>query len=1099
MKCLGKILVLLCCIVVIPGTVSVQASDTGIYFIRSVANSDLSWDIGSDDGKGGEIGLWTRDYGADRFIKVIEHPEYSNYVYFQPQHSFLVADIAGNVRRSGAKLQLWKQGANNLGQLFKMKQVQGEANTYYIQNVGSTLYLAANDKGNAITQKEYQANDHTLKWYFKKADTRKMNPPSAGKIYAIQNVMSRRFIDIPGRAPNQKGKDGELQLWDMDYEPDRYMMLHNVGDGYFCIQPLHSKEVWQVEGSGKDNGTTVQLWPIDKSANQRFKFEYAGEPNTYYIKSFDSGKYVDASHSQIKNNGCKIQIWAKNNNDNQKWRLYGYDKWHIPPQNKVFYIKSAYANKYWDIGGDGAETNKNGAKIQMWSLNSGNDRKYMIAPSGDHSWVHLQAQNGGRFLDIPNGTSEDGAQMQLYQFNGSNAQKFAIQPTSPTTFALRTKHWKSVDIAGGSGNKEWDKNGANLIQYDSHYRVNQQFQLVYANNPDRKYNFMSKNLEHQIPTTELYFIKSVAYQDLSWDLDGYHFDAKDKGGRINLEKGDRGADRFIKIIPHPTRPGYVFFQPQHSDYVAEISGDFETPGSEVRLRQKDENKKTQMFEMVPVEGADSTYYIKNVNSDLYLTAQGQGKKITQENYLGDNTQKWHFEKRYGNEMAPPSAGKIYAIENVMAEKFIDIPGIAPNQERKDGELQLWDMDYAPDRYMMLRNVGDGYFFIQPLHSKEVWDVEGSSDKNGTDLQLWSLDKTANQRFKFEYAGQPRTYRIKSLDSGKYVDASYSKINENGCNIQLWHKNGGDNQKWRLHSYDKWQMPPEDQVFYIKSAYTNKYWDVSGDGAETNKNGANVQMWGYSTASDRKYKIKPSGDHSWIYIQAQNGGRVLDIPKGSGDNYANMHLYESNGSNAQKFAIQFTSPITFALRTKHWKSVDIKGGSSDEWKKNGADLIQYDSHYGKNQQFQLIYASGEKEGEVYNFTDIDIDLINDSINDSTNHPITFTRYTLSSEQERLLGRNGGNCYTYFHDSDGNLILVIYGSVQSTGGYKVKVNRVVEEGGKIKIYIEEVAPGFGDPRTMAFSVPRIVIKINRSNENIVIIDKNGNTYEYFHTAN
>ncbi len=74
----------------------------------------------------------------------------------------------------------------------------------------------------------------------------------------------------------------------------------------------------------------------------------------------------------------------------------------------------------------------------------------------------------------------------------------------------------------------------------------------------------------------------------------------------------------------------------------------------------------------------------------------------------------------------------------------------------------------------------------------------------------------------------------------------------------------------------------------------------------------------------------------------------------------------NGNNSQKFAIQFTSPTTFSLRTMSWQSIDIKGGTSDAWKENGAELIMYDSHYHVNQQFQLIYADGPNKGKIYRF-------------------------------------------------------------------------------------------------------------------------------------
>ena len=116
-------------------------------------------------------------------------------------------------------------------------------------------------------------------------------------------------------------------------------------------------------------------------------------------------------------------------------------------------------------------------------------------------------------------------------------------------------------------------------------------------------------------------------------------------------------------------------------------------------------------------------------------------------------------------------------------------------------------------------------------------------------------------------------------------------------------------------------------------------------------------------SDRMFKISPSGDHSWVHMVVQNGGRYVDVQGGKSDNGQAIQLYDKNGSNAQKFAILFTSPTTFVLITNFWKAVDAKGGNIND---NGTPLIQWNTNYGAAQQFQLIYADGPKKGQVFNF-------------------------------------------------------------------------------------------------------------------------------------
>ncbi|MCK4260498.1 MAG: RICIN domain-containing protein [Halanaerobiales bacterium] len=1097
-----KRFLLICCFIVILGNVSAVAND--LFFIESVAYKGLSWDLRGDhlsaERKGGKIFLNTENNHADRYIKIIPHATQPEFVFFQPQHSFLVADITMGVSTPGAELQLWDHGNKNTAQMFKMIPVSGLADTYFIQNASSGLYLTAHGKTKPITQENYQASD-AQKWHFKKVDGATMAPPSSGYMYSLENVMSKKFIDIPGGAPNQERQYAKLQLWDMDDQPDRYVELFGVDNNYFIVHPLHSTEVWDVENGSTATGAAVRLWPQNNTPAQQFKFEYAGEPLTYYIKNRNSGKYIDASRSNVANNGCPINIYPLNNisrdahnRDNQKWRLHIYDKWQLPPKDQAFYVKSAYINKYWDLGGDGAETNQNGKQLQIWDLDNGGDRKYKIIPSGYYSWVYLQVQNGNRHIDIKGGSTEEGASLHLWDPHGGNSQRFAVQFTSPTTFVLRTNNWKAADIRGG-GSNDWKKNGADLIQYPVHFHANQQFQLLYADGPNKGklYHFPELNeklifytgynlnkeqekrlkgnngrgytyfpdvdgdlilaiysgakptggygvrvqkvvevggkievyVEETSPkpgqivtqafthprtvvkvsttneniviknvnggsynyflpityTPGLYFIESVAYQGLFWDLRGVHFGAERKGGKIQLYSKDNGADRFIKIIPHETQPDFVWFQPQHSYLVADFADGTTVSGAELQLQEQTKYDSAQMFKLIEVIDEHNTYYIQNAKSGLYLTAHGKGQPITQEEYQASNQQKWHLNKTGGATMAPPSADYVYAMENVMARKFIDIPGAAPYQERNGAKLQLWGMDYFPDRYVELYLTGvDGYFNIHPLHSTEVWDVEGGQKANGTNLQLWSQNNTPAQQFKFEYAGEPMTYYIKDRNSGKYLDASRSNVGSDGCPIRIYplsdirqNEHNRDNQKWRLYMYKKWQMPSKDQKFYIKSAYIDKYWDLNGKFNKVDTYGLNFQMWDWDDYGDRKFRIIPSGFHSWVNLEVQMGnkpgvyGPYVDIESSSKKSSAalEINVYKQD-SESQRFAVQFTSPTTFVLRTNNWKAADINGGSSNDWKKNGADLIQYPVHFHANQQFQLVYADGPNKGKVHHF-------------------------------------------------------------------------------------------------------------------------------------
>jgi len=91
--------------------------------------------------------------------------------------------------------------------------------------------------------------------------------------------------------------------------------------------------------------------------------------------------------------------------------------------------------------------------------------------------------------------------------------------------------------------------------------------------------------------------------------------------------------------------------------------------------------------------------------------------------------------------------------------------------------------------------------------------------------------------------------------------------------------------------------------------------------------------------------------------------MLSVPGNTNKKGTQLTLWQDHNSNAIKFAVQFTSPTTFVLRTANWKAADVSGKKKN---KNGNKVIQWDVHFGNNQQFQLIYADGKKKGKVFNF-------------------------------------------------------------------------------------------------------------------------------------
>jgi hypothetical protein len=494
--------------------------------------------------------------------------------------------------------------------------------------------------------------------------------------------------------------------------------------------------------------------------------------------------------------------------------------------------------------------------------------------------------------------------------------------------------------------------------------------IAYRN---RLWERMMSEKELIVKNKDVYFVKSVS-ENKWWDLPGFHYNAGRYNSQIGLYEKDNhkgryeGADRFIKVI-RTGNPDIVFLQPQHSHYVVANANKGKTPGTGLGLYHWDGNDRGQLFEMETVRRKSNTYYLKHIETGMYVTASGSSVKLQKRNKSKD--QQWRFDDASSsNLMAAPDTDYRFRVENVQAKRTWDIAGAMRDTKGKGTEIKLWDQDDWPDRFIGLENheVGDEtYFYIRVLHHNYVVDIASASLNNGAKAVIWDKNNQMNQQFKFIYAGSPLTYYIQDRNSGKVLNADKNTITQNGCPVEIWDYQGADKQKWKLRAYKKWQTVNQPhQNFHVKAAYTNgEYWDFSG--GESTK-GEGVQNWGLDGGRDRLFKIIPTGDHAWVNIQGVQSGLMIDVPNNTDKNGTQIRLWPKNGADAQKFGLEFTGEYTFLIVTKRWKAIDIEGDpyNGKWWREDGRKVRINNHEYIQDRHWQLFYADGPKKGQLVRF-------------------------------------------------------------------------------------------------------------------------------------
>lgn len=417
----------------------------------------------------------------------------------------------------------------------------------------------------------------------------------------------------------------------------------------------------------------------------------------------------------------------------------------------------------------------------------------------------------------------------------------------------------------------------------------------------------------------------------------------------------------FKIIPSPETPQYAFLQSIFCNEVLGCNNNIITSKSTITpLNPISQERKNYSFELIPVTGERETYILKlnsfclsynNIDSSLQLIPYTEEKRI--------NT-KWYFKKaqlEQQHQFTPPQ-NKVFFLRTLNDHSLsIDIPGDNLNAVTIHSKIQMQSDNLYPgaDRFIQItpHHIDKSYIFLRPLHSEFVFSIKEDSTNTGAEL---SLNKKGiddiSQKFKpypIEF-GNSTYYLLQSEMSGLFITA-------NGKEQALTQErfNGKRNQLWEFEDVSAKTFTPPSDEFYIKCATTDKYWDVQGNGNETNRNYVPLQIWSYSNERDRIFTFIKDG--GWCNIQVQNGGKYINVQNNSSQNHATISLFHEK----QRFFIVPVSPDTFVLLTEQSKAVDVESGKTD---KDGTRLIQYTIHAGENQCFKLEYI--HEKGRFYTF-------------------------------------------------------------------------------------------------------------------------------------
>ena len=240
----------------------------------------------------------------------------------------------------------------------------------------------------------------------------------------------------------------------------------------------HSNKCAEVSGVSGADGARLQQWGCHVGDNQRFQLtgttDAAGQADGYYkLVARHSGKCVDVS-GHATGDGAAIQQWSCNGGDNQRFRLAATPDGH---HNLV----AKHSGKCLNLANMSAA---NGAVLDQWGCSNIDSQKFKLVDAAPLTTiVTITAKHSGKALDVSGVSHADGARIQQWTYAGQDNQRWRLANTGDGYYNLVAVHsGKCIDVynfgtADGALVNQWTCNGQDAQKLrleatgDGHYRL----------------------------------------------------------------------------------------------------------------------------------------------------------------------------------------------------------------------------------------------------------------------------------------------------------------------------------------------------------------------------------------------------------------------------------------------------------------------------------------------------------------------------------------------------------------------------------------------------------------------------------------------------
>ena len=612
--------------------------------------------------------------------------------------------------------------------------------------------------------------------------------------YVISSMLNSKYVLDVKNASTSNNANVELSTFNNETDKQAFIVSHDA-QGYISFTNVKSGKVLDVSGGKAGNNKNVQQYESNGTRAQKWVVKKSNH-GYMIISALDSNYVLDVSGGKA-NIGTNIQLYSGNGSDAQNWNIEKfvskYEKLDtLASENKNVlangnYVISSVLNSNYVFDVSGASV-KDNANIQLYQNNDSNAQQFIVTHDSQ-GYVTFTNAKSGKVLDVSGGKTGNNKNIQQYASNGTRAQKWVVKKDGNgynIISALDSSY--VIDLSGARV-----VNNRNIQLYTYHATDAQRWTFTKYVSKEEKLNSLAQS-NRNVLADGTYRICNALNSNYVLDISG---GSVNNNANVQLYSQNGSNAQAFKVT-HDSN-GYVTFTNVKSGKVIDVSGGKVANNRNIQQYASNGSRAQKWI----VKKSGSGYTIVSAMDSNYVLDLSGGRIENNRNIQlyqgnGSTAQQWTFEKNITererlDEMATQNKSMmddgVYYIKNRDVKFALDVASASLNS---GANVQLYSLNKTDAQKWLVSHDSKGYVSFKNVNSGMYLTATGSSNNSNVNQQ--SQSNGYNQKWIIAFDSSQNIKLVSGLNSKLVIDVSGGKI-QNGSNIQLYTSNNSAAQKW----------------------------------------------------------------------------------------------------------------------------------------------------------------------------------------------------------------------------------------------------------------------------------------------------------------